>query len=624
MPQVTQAETRKLAAIMFTDIVGFSRQMGADEARMLRLLEVHNQIIQHAVSEHRGQVIKSTGDGFLVDFPSVVHAVQCVQSIQSQFRTHNSEKEKAEQIHIRIGIHLGDIVVQPNGDVQGDGVNIAARLQPLAEPDTICLSQKVYEEVEKKLPLGTVVSLGRPKLKNIAQRFPVYTLLFEQPRGLRQTLRVQRLKLKQWKRMWQGTVLLLMFLGVGALGRYFYFSSPSGPPLPDKPSIVVLPFVNMSNDSEQEYFSDGVTEDLTTDLSMISSLFVISRNSAFTYKGQTVKPEQISRELGVQYVVEGSVQKAQDRIRINVQLIDATSGGHLWAERYDRELADIFTLQDEVIRKIVTALAVKLSAGEEARLAKFPTDNLEAYDHFLRGMEYYYRFRKEANIQARQMFERALELDSQYAAAYAFLSWTHWTDWYSQWAPGTQALERAFEAAQKAVTLDDSLPEAHMILGIVYLWQKQHEQAIVEAGQAIARNPNAASAYWTLGYILNMAGRPEDAVKAVKTAMRLNPHYPPYYLLELGKAYRFLGQPEEAIAAQKGALARNPNFLPARLQLAGVYSELGREEEAHAEVAEILRLSPNFSLEVHRQSVPYKDPAVLARYIDSLRKAGLK
>jgi TolB-like protein/class 3 adenylate cyclase len=617
------AETRKLAAIMFTDIVGFSRQMGADETRMLRVLAVHNQIIQQAVAEHHGHVIKTIGDAFLVDFPSVVNAVQCAQRIQTQFHTHNAEKETNEQIHLRIGIHLGDIV-QREGDVFGDGVNVASRLQALTEADTICISHKVYEEVEKKLALGTVVSLGRPKLKNIAQRFPVYALLSEKPKGLRQSLRVQRLKLKQWERTLQKAVLLLMLLGAGALGRYLYFPSPARLPLPDKPSIAVLPFTNMSGDPEQEYFSDGMTETLITDLSKISSLFVISRNSVFTYKGQPAKPEQVSRELGVQYVLEGSVQKAQDRVRINAQLIDATTGGHLWAERYDRTLADIFTLQDEVIQKIVTALSVKLTAGEEVRLTRFPTDNLEAYDHFLRATEYYHRFRKEANVQARQLFERAIELDPRYAAAYALLGWTHWTDWYSQWAPGSQSLERAFEAAQRAVTLDDSLAEAHIILGIVYLWQKQHEQAITEAERAIAVNPNEADAYWALGFILNYVQRYQDALGAVEKAMRLNPHYPPYYLLELGKAYRFLGQPEKALAALKGALARNPNFLPARLQLAGIYSGLDQKEEARAEVAEILRLSPNFSLEVHQQSVPYKDPAVLERYIDSLRKAGLK
>ena len=307
-----QAETRKLAAIMFTDIVGFSRQMGRDEARMLRLLDMHNQIIQHAVAEHHGHVIKVMGDAFLVDFPSVVHAVQSAQAIQAQLRVHNTDKDQADQIHVRIGLHEGDIV-QRDGDVFGDGVNVAARLQELAEPDTICLSQRVYEEVEKKIALGTVISLGRPKLKNIAERKPVYALLAEPPQGLRQTLAVQRWKLKQKKRAWQVAAgLLLVLVSTGTIFlKDWYFPPSLGFPLPDKPSIVVLPFANMSGDSEQEYFSDGLTEDLTSDLSQIFSLFVIFRNTAFTYKGKAVKLPEVSRELGGP--VCGGRQCAQSR-----------------------------------------------------------------------------------------------------------------------------------------------------------------------------------------------------------------------------------------------------------------------------------------------------------------------
>jgi len=365
-------ETRKLAAIMFTDIVGFSRQMGANEVRMLRLLEVHNQLIRQAVAEYHGAVIKTVGDAFLVDFPSVVHAVQCAQSIQAQFRTHNAGKEVVEQIHVRTGIHSGDIV-QKGGDVFGDGVNIASRLQGITEPDTICISDVVYRDVTKKLELGAAVSLGRPKLKNITERFEVYALLPQTPHGLRQTLRIQRLKLSRRVRPAHRMVMAGLLLIAGTIGAVRYFSRPplstqdstlgtqAALALPDKPSIVVLPFANMSDDPKQEYFSDGITEDLTSALSKLSGLFVISRNSAFTYKGKAVKAQEVSKELGVQYVLEGSVRKADGQVRITAQLIDATTDHHLWTARYDRPLKDIFALQDEIVQKIIATLKLQLA-----------------------------------------------------------------------------------------------------------------------------------------------------------------------------------------------------------------------------------------------------------------------
>src|SRR5262245_49568122 len=454
--ETAPAETRKLAAIMFTDIVGFSRQMGADEARMLRLLTAHNHIVQQAVAEYSGQVIKTVGDAFLVDFPSVVHAVQCAQAIQAQFRAHNAEKEKDEQIHVRIGIHLGDIV-QRDGDVFGDGVNIAARLQGLAEPDTICISDMVYRDVVTKLALGPLVSLGRPKLKNIARRFPVYVLLADEPAGVRQSWRVQRLKLsRRVYSAYQVVILVLVLLAATIVAvRYLthpslstrdsVLSTPTQPalPLPDKPSIVVLPFVNMSKDPEQEYFSDGLTETLTGDLSKIASLFVIARNSAFTYKGKAVKVQDVGREMGVRYVLEGSVLKADNQVRITAQLIDATTGYHLWSERYDRPLQNVLTLQDEIVQKIVTTLKLQLTLQEQGFSVRKTTDNLEAYDAFLRGLESFWRYTKEANTQARPMFEKAVALDPQYAEAYARLGATYWLEWNWGWSADPQTLERA-------------------------------------------------------------------------------------------------------------------------------------------------------------------------------------
>jgi adenylate cyclase len=629
------AETRKLAAIMFTDMVGFSRQMGANEAHTLQLLEVHNQIIQHAVTAHHGAVIKTVGDAFLVDFPSVVHAVQCAQQIQAQFKAQNAKKKNTEQIRVRIGIHVGDIV-QKDGDVFGDGVNIAARLQELAEPDTICISQKVFEEVVKKLDLGAAVPLGRPHLKNIADRFPVYALLPEAPNSVRQKFHAQRLKLS---RRLRPVVFVLVFVSVLLLGgiilRQFpalfplstqdsALSTSAALPLPDKPSIVVLPFINMSNDPEQEYFSDGITEDITSDLSRISSLFVIARNSAFTYKGKAVKVQDVSKELGVRYVLEGSVRKADDRVRVTAQLIDGTTGGHLWSERYDRELKNIFALQDEIVQKIVTTLKLQFTLWQKGVLVRKRTDNLEAYDYLMRGLEYFYRSTKEANAQARQMFEKAIELDPQYVGAYVALGISYWLVWSLRWSSDPQTLERAFTLAQKAVELDDSSPSAHSVLSYTYLWKKQFDQAVTEAERAIAFDPNCDSCYLVWGTCLNGVGRPEEAIPLLEKAMRLNPRYPSYYVSTLGWSYLLTRRGKEAIAALQQALSRDPNNVYAHLGLAIVHSELGREEEARTAVAEVLRISPNFSLEGARQSVVSKDSATVERLLAALRKAGLK
>jgi len=629
---------RRLAAIMFTDIVGFSRQMGADETRMLRILAVHNQVIEQAVAEHHGHVIKTMGDAFVVDFLSVVHAVQCAQHVQERFRHHNAEIAKEEQIHVRIGIHLGDIIEQ-NGDVFGDGVNIASRLQTLTEPDTICISQAVYQEVEKKLQLGTVVSLGRPKLKNIAQRFQVYALLPEAPQGIWQRLQVQRLKLSH--RM--GTVVfVLVFVSVALVARSIVarFSpvlfpntqpltpSPRPLPLPDKPSIAVLPFTNMSGDPEQEYFSDGITEDITTGLAKISSLFVIARNSAFTYKGKAVKVQDVSREMGVRYVLEGSVRKADNQVRITAQLIDATTGGHLWAERYDRPLTGIFVLQDEIVQKIVTTLKLQLPLMEQGRLVRKTTGDMEVYDFYLRGVEAGWRAwserKKEANEQAQQMFEKAIEVDPQYAEAYAWRGMTYMLGWFNGWNRTPQVLERWSEVARTALALDASFPVAHQSLAWLSLFQRQHEQAIAAAKQSIALDPNWAEGYLTLATMLNFAGSPGESIEWIKWAMRLNPRYGPEYPLTLGWAYVIAGRYEEALVPLTQALPLIPNNLQLHWALVICYVELEREAEARSTASEMLRINPQFSTEMVWPFMLNKDPACTEHQLAALRRAGLK
>ncbi|MBI3798173.1 MAG: adenylate/guanylate cyclase domain-containing protein [Deltaproteobacteria bacterium] len=628
---LVSTEIRRLAAIMFTDIVGFSRQMGSNEARTLRLLDIHNQLIRQTVTAHHGVVVKTVGDAFLVEFPSVVHAVQCAQQIQAQFRTHNAEQPHDEQIHVRIGIHSGDIV-QRDGDVFGDGVNIASRLQGLAEPDTICISDVVYRDVAKKLELGPVVSLGRPKLKNIAERFEVYALLSTPPKGFRG-------KLFRRVRFAHCLVAAGLLLVTATLGVVYYLVHPlstqdsalrtniasAALPLPDKPSIVVLPFTNMSDDSKPDYLGDGIVEDITTNLAKLSGLFVIARNSAFTYKGKSVKVQKVSRELGVRYVFEGSIRRAGDQVRVTAQLIDATSGYHLWSERYERPLRDIFALQDEIVHKIVVHLALRLTTVEQEQLERAYAVNLEAYELRARAFELPFQG-KEGNAQARQLCEQAIELDPTYAQAYTCTGFTYVFEWGFQWTQDIQTLERAWEYGQKAIALDDSLPVAHELLGQIYFWKQHYEQAIAELERALALGPSWGSAYATLGSALNAVGRSEEAIDVLEKAIRLNPRSPIFtsnYLAALGNAYRLTGRNEEAITALKKSLSLRPNG-GAALILAATYSDLGRDAEAQAMVTAGLKVNPYISVEGLRQRPLYRDPAVTERFLAALHKAGLK
>jgi adenylate cyclase len=581
---------RKLAAILSADVKGYSRLMGEDEEATIRTLAAHREVMTTLIQQHRGRVVDAPGDNLLAEFASAVDAVRCAAEVQHELKVRNAELPDRRRMEFRLGINVGDVVVEGE-KIYGDGVNIAARLEGLAEPGGICISGTVHDQVENKLALRYEY-VGEQVVKNIAKPVRVWRVRVESAAAASVT-----------KEQDAAAAPLL--------------------PLPDKPSIAVLPFTNMSGDPEQEYFSDGITEDITTDLSKIPSLFVISRNSAFTYKGKAAKVRDISCELGVRYVIEGSVRKAGERVRISAQLIDATTDRHLWAERHDRPLKDIFTLQDEITQKIVFALKVNLTPEEQERFKRSPTANLEAYDALLRGQEYLWRFTPEANVQARQMFEKALKLDPKYAAAYTNLAATYWRDWW-QGKPDPRALDRAFDLAQTAIDLDDASPYAHTILAQIYVWKKQHEQAIAEGRQAIALNPNYDAAYHALGDILSHAGQPEEALKMREQAMRLNPKYPPVYLNGLGYTYFLLRRYEEAIAALKKSLSRNPNLSMAHLNLAAVYAEAGREEEARAKGAEILQSYSNFSLESVRQRSPAKDPAQTERYLTALRKAGLK
>jgi adenylate cyclase len=639
---------RKLAAILSADVQGYSRLMGDDEEATIRTLTASREITDSLIHQHRGRVVNTAGDSVLAEFASAVDAVQCAVDIQQALKAKNADLPPARQMAFRIGINVGDIVPQGE-DLYGDGVNVAARLQALADAGGVFIAGTVYDQVRNKLALSYEY-LGEQAVKNIAAPVRVWRVRWEESESQKakdsanQKAKGKRQKAKIENRMATAhharTALIIigLLIIVGIVSFPFFpplithhssliteEAQPPLLPLPDKPSIAVLPFVNLSGDLEQEYFSDGMTEDLITDLSKISGLFVIARTSVFFYKGKLVKVGDVSKELGVRYVLEGSVRRADNQVRITAQLIDATIGHQLWAERYDRPLRDIFALQDEIRQKIVAALEVKLTERDQERLVRKYTDNLEAHDYYWRGREHYLRNTKEAYAQARQMYERALKLDPTYAEPYVGLGRISWMEWVYQWSRDPQSLERAFELAQKALVLNDSLPEAHQLLGWIYLWKnRQYEQAIVEGEKAIALNSNNADSYYALAHILNFAGRPEEAIGLEKKALLFNPYCPFGNLLELGRAYHLTGQYEEAITILKRALIRSPNAWLIHSELAIIYSGLGREEEARTEAAEVLRLNSNFSLEMWRKSSPVKDPAVLERQIAALRKAGLK
>ncbi len=426
---------RKLTAILCADVFGYSRLMGENEEATLRTLSSYRKLTDSLIEQHRGRFVNSAGDSVLAEFASVVNAVQCAVEIQTTLKSENTNLPSERRMEFRIGVNLGDVMVDGE-QIYGDGVNVAARLESLADPGGICISGKVYEEIRSKLALG-YEDLGAQSVKNIAAPVRVFRVLAGATAPTRTTPRVAR---KYVRRGVFSLVGLAIIIGAILLVQYLSLRPPTitasippaqtpALPLPDKPSIVVLPFANMSGDRDQEYFSDGITDDLTTALSRIPDVFVIARTSAFTYKGKAVRVQDIARQLGVKYVLEGSVRKADNQVRLTAQLVDATTGDHLWAEHYDRPIRDIFALQDELVRRIVTTMGLTLSLWEEhGILLPRRTDNIEAYDDVLRGWAYYWTLTQEGNAKGRKMFQKAIELDPKYAEAYAGIGFTYWTD----------------------------------------------------------------------------------------------------------------------------------------------------------------------------------------------------
>jgi len=578
---------RKLTAILSADVKGYSRLMRDDEEATVRTITAYREVIGSVVRKHRGEVVDSPGDNILAEFGSVVDAVRSAVEMQEELKVRNAELPENRRMEFRIGINLGDVIHEEKR-IYGDGVNVAARVESLADTGGICVSRSAYDQVKDKLTLGYEY-LGEHSVKNIAEPVRVYKVLMEPE--------------------YAGKVI----------------GEKISNPLPDKPSIAVLPFINISEDPNQEYFSDGLTEQIITNLSKLPELFVIARNSSFTYKGKPVKVKQVSEELGVKYVLEGSVQKSGNRVRITAQLVDATVGHHLWAERYDRELGDVFALQDEITMKVLTALRVKLTGGEQARISARNTDNIDAYLKFLQAVHHHRKTHQEGNILARKLCEEAIALDPNFADPYRLLAWTHlWDVWFGWSKSSRDSFKKAVELAEKSLALDNTNADAVALVGHMSLLKRQHEKAIAEGERSISLAPNAANIYQLLAATLRFSGRAAEAIPLLKKAIRLEPYTPANFYFQLGMAYNFTGQYDEAIAVLKKALKRTPDHLLSLIGLTEAYSLADRMEEARVTAAELLRVNPKFSVANLEKKAPYKYKADLELAMDAMRKAGLK
>ena len=598
----------RIVKIFSTDAVGYSRLMGDDEAATVHTIELYRKIISDLISQNRGRVIDAPGDNLLAEFASVVDAVQCAVAVQKELQSRNAELTDNRKMEFRIGINLGD-VIEEGARIYGDGVNIAARLESLADPGGICISKTAFDHIETKLPLGYEY-IGGQEVKNIVSPVETYKVIMD-PR-VTVAGRFKKTSNKLTRNIIGGAAAVLLVLV--AIGIWqLYIRSPSletasvekmAYPLPDKPSIAVLPFVNRSEDSKQEYFSDGLTEEIITALSKVPKLFVIARNSVFSYKGKPVTVKQVAEELGVRYVLEGSVRKAGDRIRITAQLIDALSGHHLWAERYDRQIKEIFSVQDNITKNIVTAMQVELSEGEQIRAAAKGTNNLEAYLKYLQAMGKAAQYNVQSNALAKKFAREAIALDPEYGMAYRALASALQLDmWLGASQSPKQTLAKCTELLQKAIELDSENAVIHGLLGWIYAIEGKHDQAAAKAEYAVALNPNSAYAHAVLGQALRFAGRHEEAIPEYNKAIRLNPIPPAFYFFGLGVSYSMVGQHEEAIKWCQKAVQSAPDSYLVHLFLVEVYSRAGRQTDAREQAAEVLRINPQFSLENYAKKV---------------------
>ena len=580
---------RRLAAIMAADVVGYSRLIRADEDRTLAALKsLFADLVGPKIAEHHGRIVKLMGDGVLAEFASVVEAVRAAAEMQQALAERNAVVPHGQRIEFRVGINLGDVVIDGE-DIHGDGVNVAARLEGLAEPGGVCISGAVHDQVRDRVGLR-FEDLGKQQVKNIDRPVRVW-------RWVHRTL-ASRPEADQMKR-----------------------------PLPDRPSIVVLPFTNMSRDPDQEYFSDGITEDIITDLSKASGLFVIARNSSFVYKDKAFNVSGVCRELGVKFALEGSIRKAANRVRVTAQLIDGQSGGHLWAERYDRDLTDIFEVQDDITQQIVAALKVTLSEAEKSLIVGGGTNDVNAHDSFLRGRKLIDGVRRDREMfdQATACFRRAIEIDPTYAAAYAGLGVAYMLDYQNHWSDAPEAsLKQAERFSGAAIAMDDHDPFAHYVAAVVAMFKKDYEQWVREADKALSLNPNYALALNARGVVHVYTGEPVQAIPFIERAMRLDPAFQHQYVHFLGTAHFVAGDYETAAAVFRHRIALNPSTDLSRAFLASALGHLGKSEEAREVWRELMEINPRYSHVDHIGRLPFRDPADAEKFTLGLRKAGLE
>jgi TolB-like protein len=592
---VEERVQRRLAAILAGDIAAYSRLMGADEEGTLRQLKaLRKTLVDPKITEHRGHIVKTTGDGMLVEFVSVVDAVRCAVDIQRGMAERNSEVSVDQRIQFRIGINLGDIISDDN-DIFGDGVNVAARLEALAEPGGICVSRIVFDQVRDKLSFG-FEDMGEQSVKNIARPIGVH--------------RVQ-----------------ISELPSPAVYKSEVSASQADLASSTRPSIAVLPFANMSGDSDQEYFADGIVEEIITALSHMRWLSVIARNSSFTYKGKSVDVKQVGRELGVRYVLEGSVRKAGNRVRITGQLIDTSTGSHLWADRFDGSIEDIFALQDEVMAKVVAAIAPKLEQAEIERAKRKPTDSLDAYDYFLRGLASLHQWTKESSEEALRQFYRAIELDPGFASAYGMAAWCFvWRKVNGWFDDRAREVAEAARLAHRAVELgpDDAVALSGGGYALVFVAHDlENGPAFIE--RALAINPNLALALHSSGWTKAFLGDPDSAISHLTRAMELSPLDPLIFRAQGGIAFaHFLaGRYDEAITWAESALRQRPNYLAAIRELAAASALAGQIPKMQKALAQLRQIDPAVRVSAVKDWVPLRRADDLARMQEGLRKAGL-